>query len=63
MKKSKERYKKNGVDAIRDVFCMVLRKLLSLVVLSGYGQSAIQTLLSTYSDGKPYQSDASKGWC
>lgn len=51
-----------GSDAIAGVINIILKKVTPLTISSMYGQSASQTLGRTYTDGKTYQLDASKGW-
>lgn len=51
-----------GSDAIAGVINIILKKVSPLSVSTTYGQSLSNTLGKTYTDGKTYQIDASKGW-
>ncbi|SDP74416.1 iron complex outermembrane recepter protein [Mucilaginibacter sp. OK268] len=51
-----------GSDAIAGVINIVLKKVTPLVISTSYGQSATSTNGNTYTDGKTYQIDGSKGW-
>ncbi|MDN5284905.1 MAG: hypothetical protein JWR38_1179 [Mucilaginibacter sp.] len=51
-----------GSDAIAGVINIVLKKVTPLVISSSYGQTATKSAGISYSDGKTYQIDGSKGW-